>query len=73
MDAMNTRVSLFDIYPEFEIMKLQKEAEQALTPMSSQPKNGINWGLILFIAAAGVGVYYAVKWREEERRVDTSR
>ena len=72
MDAMNTRVSLFDIYPEFEIMKHQNEAEQALTTMSSKPKDGINWGLILFIAAAAVGVYFAVKWWEEERRVDTS-
>jgi hypothetical protein len=67
MDAMNNRVSLYDIYPEFEIMKHQKEVEQALTPMSSPPKDGINWGLILFIAAADVGVYYAVKWWEEEK------
>jgi hypothetical protein len=68
MDNVRTRVALYDIYPDIEKMNYTPIFEQ---PKVSAPTNtgvSINWGLIIFITAAGVGVYYAVKWWEEEDR-----
>ena len=68
MDSVRTRVALNDIFPDIEKMNYPPIFEQ---PKVSAPTNTdvrINWSLIIFIAAAGVGVYYAVKWWEKEKK-----
>lgn len=68
MDSLNTRVSLYDIYPDFDSMKNVPVFEPATTPVKSAGNESFNWGLVLMIAlATGVGVYCAVKWWEEKR------
>ncbi len=62
MDSVRTRVALYDIYPDIEKMKYTPTFEQPKVSASTNTDVHINWGLIIFIAAAGVGVYYAVKW-----------
>jgi hypothetical protein len=68
MDNLRTRVALYDIYPDIELMKYQPTFEQPKASVTTNTDVRINWGLIIFIAAAGVGVYFAVKLWEEEKQ-----
>jgi hypothetical protein len=67
MDSARTRVALYDIYPDIENMKYPLPFEDTVASSPTNTDVRINWGLIIFIAAAGVGVFYAVKWWEEEK------
>lgn len=68
MDYLNQRMSLYDIYPNYESLKEAPAIDQTPAATETPGKNNIYWAPILFIAAMAVCVYLTIKWRDDEKR-----
>lgn len=68
MDYLNQRMSLYDIYPNYESLNEVPAFEQAPSATETPGNNTINWAPILLISAMAVFVYLTIKWREDEKR-----